>query len=63
MDNDQIREAFNETRRLISSANWAAKDAVDFAAGRLQRLYIKADTLRRLKAELTRFNSHTGKWK
>ncbi len=61
---------FNDVEQLrikatqdIQRADKVVRDTCNLAVGRLQLSGVPDYTLKRLKAELKNFNSHTGCWK
>ena len=62
MDQQELRNTFNEARATLRVADMCAAIAVEFAAGRLRRLDLDTSTLRELKRELVKFNAKKGKW-
>lgn len=63
MTYDEINRAMNEAKWLMEKADIVAERALPLVAGRLHMLDIGHDVLRQLKRELSRYNTHTGKWK
>ena len=62
MDQQELRDLFNEVRASLRSADMYAATAVEYAAGRLRRMHLSSDTLRALKRELAGFNAKRGRW-
>lgn len=57
---DAMRQAVNEAKQVNRAADEAANAMVDLLQGRLQ--HVSGYRLKRLKAELKRWNANTGKW-
>ncbi len=57
----EARQAIQDARNTMSSADGIANDCADILEGRLRR--VNQYKLARLKRELRDFNIHTGKWK
>lgn len=59
----EMNDAIAAAEKVMEQADRFARSGVEIAAGRLERLHIEPNTLRVLKRELRRFDSHTGRWK
>lgn len=58
---DTFRKAMGEARQVNAAADSIANDMAEALEGRLRK--VSTWKLRRLKRELSQFNSHTRKWK
>jgi hypothetical protein len=59
---DEMRDAANEAKSTLAAADSVANTMAFMLRGRMRHVWNK-DTLKRLKAELSNFNSRTGEWK
>ena len=58
---DLMREAVQEAKNTMHAADSMANQVAGILCGRLRK--VNSWQLKKLKRELSQFNSHTGKWK
>ena len=58
-----IEKQIDEARDTITQGDRCVCMTAKFASERLRSAGVDVTTLKQLKSELTKFNSHTGEWK